>query len=186
MTSLVCGQIISSRFDTVTLHERHCVPNSPTTGRFVQPLVLANFKENIKALCHRHFLSNSSVYTMRSLTLWGESTGDRWFPLTTGQWHGKRFHGRRSSWQFLCDGPLTRYVKLRVAHAPGMPGTFSLPSHVSDPDMHHGACVTHVPWCMSGSLTSGFLWSQWRGNVPDIPGACATRNFTCLARGPCP
>ena len=24
---------------------------------------------------------------------------------------------------------------------------------VSDPSMHHGTCVTHVPWCMSGSLT---------------------------------
>ena len=23
------------------------------------------------------------------------------------------------------NGPLTRYVKLQVAHAPGMPGTFS-------------------------------------------------------------
>ena len=26
---------------------------------------------------------------------------------------------------FRCNGPLTRYVKLQVAHAPGMPGTFS-------------------------------------------------------------
>ena len=26
---------------------------------------------------------------------------------------------------------------------------------VSDPDMHHGTCVTHVPWCMSGSPTRG-------------------------------
>ena len=26
---------------------------------------------------------------------------------------------------------------------------------VSDPDKHHGTCVTHVPWCMSGSLTRG-------------------------------
>ena len=26
---------------------------------------------------------------------------------------------------------------------------------VSDPGMHHGTCVTHVPWCMSGSLTCG-------------------------------
>ena len=26
---------------------------------------------------------------------------------------------------------------------------------VSDPDRHHGTCVTHVPWCMSGSLNSG-------------------------------
>ena len=24
-------------------------------------------------------------------------------------------------------------------------------------------CVTHVPWCMPGSLTSGFLWNRWRG-----------------------
>ena len=40
---------------------------------------------------------------------------------------------------------------------------------VSDPGMHHGTCVTHVPWCMSGSLTRG------RGeNVPGIPGACAS------------
>ena len=29
--------------------------------------------------------------------------------------------------------------------------------------MHHGTCVTHVPWCMLGSLTSSFLWSRWRG-----------------------
>ena len=26
---------------------------------------------------------------------------------------------------------------------------------VSNPGMHHGTCVTHVPWCMSGSLTCG-------------------------------
>ena len=44
-----------------------------------------------------------------------------------------------------------------------MPGTFSPSPRVSDPDMHPGTCVTHVPWCMSGSLTSGFLWSRVRG-----------------------
>ena len=60
-------------------------------------------------------------------------------------------------------GPLYRYVKLRVAHAPGMPGTFSTPPRVSDPDMHHDTCVTHVPWCMTGSQSSSFLWSRWRG-----------------------
>ena len=26
---------------------------------------------------------------------------------------------------------------------------------VSDPGMHRGSCVTHVPWCMSRSLTHG-------------------------------
>ena len=39
---------------------------------------------------------------------------------------------------------------------------------VSDTGMHHGTCVTHVPWCMSGSLTCGD-----GENVPGIPGACA-------------
>ena len=45
----------------------------------------------------------------------------------------------------------------------------------SDPGMHHGKCVTHLPWCMSGSLTHGC-----GENVPGIPGACTTRNFTYI------
>ena len=60
-------------------------------------------------------------------------------------------------------GPLTRYAILQVAHAPGMPGTFSPSPRVCDPNMHHVTCMTHVPWCMPGSLTSGFLWSRWQG-----------------------
>ena len=51
---------------------------------------------------------------------------------------------------------------------------------VSDLGMQHGTCVTHVPWwCMSGSLTRG-----GGENVISISGACATCNFTYLARGP--
>ena len=50
------------------------------------------------------------------------------------------------------NGPLARYVKLQVVPAPGMPGTFSPLPRISDPRRHHGTCVT-----------SGFLWSQWRG-----------------------
>ena len=65
-----------------------------------------------------------------------------------------------------------------------MPRTCSLPPRVSDPDMLHGTCVMHVPWCILGSLTSGFIWSQWRGKRCGIPGACATRNFAYLVRGP--
>ena len=61
------------------------------------------------------------------------------------------------------NGPLTRYAKLQVAHAPGMPGTFSPPLRVSDPDMHHSTNVTPVPWCMPGSLTSSSPWSRWLG-----------------------
>ena len=40
---------------------------------------------------------------------------------------------------------------------------------VSDPGMHHGPCITHVPWHISGSLTRG-----GGENVPSIPGTCTT------------
>ena len=63
------------------------------------------------------------------------------------------------------NGPLARYVKLWGAHAPGMLGTFSPPPRVNNPDMHHGTCVAHVPWCLPGLLTSGFLWSRWWGKL---------------------
>ena len=53
--------------------------------------------------------------------------------------------------------------KIAGAHAPGMPGTFSPSPQLNDPDMHHGTCVTHVPWCMPGSLPSGFLCNRRRG-----------------------
>ena len=73
------------------------------------------------------------------------------------------------SWGFLVvndsenvfNGSLTRYVNMRIAHAPGMPGTFS------------------PPWCISGPLNC-----SGGENVPGIPGACATRNFKYLARAP--
>ena len=96
-------------------------------------------------------------------------------------WQPRRgFHLNRQapsslSWTF------SRYVKLRVAHAPGM---FSPPPQVSDPDMHHGTCVTHVPWCMPGSLTSGFLWSQWRGIRSRYSRRKRNLQFAYLARGP--
>ena len=64
------------------------------------------------------------------------------------------------------NGPLTRYVQLRVAHAPGMLGTFSPPPT--------SRAVMHV----------GSLNHNGGENVPGIPGACATRGFTYLARCP--
>ena len=48
---------------------------------------------------------------------------------------------------------------------------------VSDPGMYHGMCDTYMPWCTSGSLTDG-----GGENIPAIPGACSTRNFTYLVR----
>ena len=89
-----------------------------------------------------------------------------------------------SAFLSLQHRPFARYAKLRVAMHREWWERF--PLHrlqrkplVSDPGMHHGTCVTHVPWRMSGSLTR-----SGGENVPGIPGACATRNFMYLARGP--
>ena len=88
----------------------------------------------------------------------------------------------RNFFHFMGLLPDTQNCKLRMRRE------CSFPCHrlqrkplVSNPGMHHGTCVTYVPWCMSGSLTSG-----GGENVPCIPGACATRNFAYLARGPLP
>ena len=78
-------------------------------------------------------------------------------------------------------GPLARYVKLRFVHAPGMPGTFSPPPRVSDPDMHQGTCMTHVPWCIPGSLTSSFIGSRWWGKRSR---RMRHLQFSYLVRGP--
>ena len=50
------------------------------------------------------------------------------------------------------------WASYHIRHAPRMQRTFYPPPTskeplVSDPSMHHGTCVTHVPRCMSGSLT---------------------------------
>ena len=78
---------------------------------------------------------------------------------------------------------LIRRVKLRVAHAPGMPGTFSPP--------RRWAILTYITaraWrtcrdaCRDRWLAAPFeLGSGER--VPGLPGACATRNFAYLVRG---
>ena len=120
--------------------------------------------------------------------------------LVRGPWLWCKFTGASLYWivflsqrriqqasQDCClNGPLARYRKLWVASAPGMPGKFSPPPKfwvpkrlASDRGMQHGTCVTHVPWCKSGSQTRG-----GGENVPGIPDTCTTRNCTYLARVP--
>ena len=59
-------------------------------------------------------------------------------PLPDSQNYGSRM--RRECWE----------------HSPRHRG-LAIPTSIKD------TCLTHVPWCMQWSLTSGFLWSQWRG-----------------------
>ena len=91
------------------------------------------------------------------------------------------------AWRRICDKPWASCQIRKIAgcacagNAGNVFPTYRLQRkpQVSDPGMHHGTCVTHVPWCMSESLIRG-----GGENVPGIPGACATRNFAYLARGP--
>ena len=57
-------------------------------------------------------------------------------------------------------GSLARYADCACTGNAG--NVFPVP-RVSDSGMHHGTCMTHVPWCMPESLTRGLLWSRWQG-----------------------
>ena len=92
-------------------------------------------------------------------------------PMTTQQW----LWWLNATSHYLTPWASCQIRKIAGAHAPGMPGTFSPPQQVSDPDMHHGTCVTHVPWCMPGSLTSGFLRNRrWGETFPAFPAHAQT------------
>ena len=83
-------------------------------------------------------------------------------------WKSKIFYGTMWAILLIIAWASCQIRKIASVHAPGMPGTFSPPSQASNPDMHHGTCVTHVPWCMPGSQTSGFLWSQRWGKTSQV------------------
>ena len=78
----------------------------------------------------------------------------------------KSYHTIYESWSM----GLLPDTQNRGCACAGMSGKFSPSPQVSDPDMHHGTCVTHVPWCMPGSLTSSFFWNRRRGKTfPAFP-----------------
>ena len=60
------------------------------------------------------------------------------------------------------NGPVG-YVWLSGCARAGNAESVFPPPRVSDPNIHHGTRVTHVPWCMPGSLSSSFSWSRWVG-----------------------
>ena len=66
------------------------------------------------------------------------------------------------TWKRYPHGPLTRYVKLLVAHAPGMPGTFSPPptskETASQRSRHASRHVRHARAVMHVGITN----PRWR------------------------
>ena len=125
--------------------------------------------------CHHNFQGNLQIYFE-----------EKWRLYLNWCFKCIRYPATSSS----SHGPLTRYAKFAGCACARNAGNIYIyiyiPHHrfqskplASDPDMHHGTCVTHVPWCMSGELTRGD-----GEKVPSIPGTCASVNFAYLARGP--
>ena len=88
----------------------------------------------------------------------------KWLVLYNSFTHPSRLQSCLGASEVTLIGPLNRYEKkgglrMRREYRERLPP----PAQVSDPHVHHGTCVTHVPWCMPGSLLSGFLLNRWRG-----------------------
>ena len=81
----------------------------------------------------------------------------------------------------ILHGPLIRYVKLRVAHAPG---PFSPPPTSKDTASQRSQHASRHVRDARAVMHVGIANPLWRENIPGIPGACATCNFTYLVRGP--
>ena len=68
-------------------------------------------------------------------------------PVTNKIQNAIQYKDRSPDWWCLVHGPLTRYAKLQVAHAPGMPGTFS-PAADFEGNRYLAipACITARAW----------------------------------------
>ena len=131
-------------------------------GLFADKSIPIVWSDGRKVYMIKMFLFVISQYCVCRLTA---RTGTTDHLLTQSWWNETWACGQHTSLWASCQ-----ICKIAGAHAPGISGTFSPPPRISHPDMHHGTCVTHVPWCMPGSLTSGFLWSRLRGKTfPAFP-----------------
>ena len=100
----------------------------------------------------------------------GSASSDTWFQLRTLKIKRVQLlRLRLVETLMLCDvhdghGPLTRYVKSRVAHAPGMPGTFS-PPHIlketaSQRSRHASRHVRHARAVMHVGIANPRWWGK--------------------------
>ena len=81
--------------------------------------------------------------------------------------------GQLYPFRAMSHGPLARYVNLT-----------EFDQECRERFLQPPRCVTHVPWCMSGSRTSGFLWSWCRGKRSRHSRRMRTPACTYLVIGP--
>ena len=123
----------------------------------------------------RHGVSNYQLFVRQFFNNTVDTTTQHYWPFVIGIYCWPLDHTQDGSVMWK-EFPWASYQIRKIAGCAcaGNAGNvsprrrFQRKPLVSDPGMHHGTCVTHVPWCMSGSLTCGD-----GENVPGIPGACA-------------
>ena len=86
---------------------------------------------------------------------------------------------------FLRNGPLTRYAKLWVAHAPGMPGTFFPPPTSKETASQRSRYASRHVSDARAVMHVGIANSRWWGKRSQHSRCMGNPQFTYLARGPC-
>ena len=103
-----------------------CVENSPVTGEF--PAHIASTAENV-SIGWRHRDSEQMEKDMRAIFLASHMWTFKCCTTLLSSYFLRSLHfltsGGQQEYLPLLNGHLTKYVKFGVAHAPGMPGTFS-------------------------------------------------------------
>ena len=134
--------------------ETRCFHEQKHSSTDLHPVKCTQFKvqnENGKK-CSHTIASPLIIYRVwvcgRTYVKYKSDRAISWF-IERGR-RGEKWLWPAEQWCSDVYGPLARYVKLW-----GCRERFPRPPGVSDPDMHRGTCVTHVPWCMPESLTSG-------------------------------
>ena len=114
-------------------------------------------------------LTHCEVGKIHIITLFALSTVSKLRSILLHLLYGNRYCGIWSPLTGLLDCIPWASCQIRkiagYSSAGNAGNVFPATARVIHPDMHHGTCVTHVPWCMSGWIASGFLWSWWRGKL---------------------
>ena len=99
----------------------------------------AHYKGKVVPLPCNHY--NGKLYFGTTSSYWSHLT--IFFPITSS----RNVFDNSKGLERDIHGPLTRYVKLQVAHAPGMPGTFSYAADFNgNRYLATPACITARAW----------------------------------------